>query len=195
ADAVAWIAMFKADKKFSKIYVLGHSEGSLIGIIAAEQIPVDGLISIAGVGRTADKIILEQIKNQPKEFVDQTKSILDSLVSGKLVKNVSPQMQMLFRPSVQPYMISWLKYDPAKEIKNLLKPVLIVQGTNDIQVSVEDAKLLSAAKPDAKLLIIEKMNHIMKECDADLNKNYETYNKPDLPLKSGLVDGILDFVK
>jgi len=68
----------------------------------------------------------------------------------------------LFRPSVQPYMISWFKYDPAAEIANLEVPVLILQGTTDLQVHVEDAKLLAKAKPDAKLRIFDGMNHVLK---------------------------------
>ena len=93
---------------------------------------------------------------------------------------------MLFRPSVQPYMISWIKFDPQTEIKKLKIPVLIIQGTTDIQVSVDDAKWLSAAQPKGKLVVIENMNHILKEAPADRQKNIATYSNPDLPLKEDL---------
>jgi hypothetical protein len=92
-------------------------------------------------------------------------------------------------------MISWLKYDPSVEIKKLRIPVLIVQGTTDIQVTVDDANLLYAARPDARLLIIEKMNHVMKESEADRQKNLATYNNPGLPLKDGLVKELVSFIK
>ena len=115
---------------------------------------------------------------------------------GFTVKKVSNSLQSLFRPSVQPYTISLLKYDPSKEIKKLSIPVLIIQGNTDLQVKVaEDAKLLAAAKPDAKLLIIDNMNHILKESVADRSKNIETYNMPDLPLKKELVNSIIKFIK
>jgi len=100
----------------------------------------------------------------------------------------------LFRPSIQPYMISWLKYDPAVELKKLKIPVLIIQGTTDIQVSVVDAKLLSAAKPDAKLLLIDKMNHILRTVDGDRDANLATYNNASLPLADGFVKEIADFI-
>jgi uncharacterized protein len=108
---------------------------------------------------------------------------------------VNSNLVALYRPSIQPYMFSWMKYDPAKEIGKLKIPVLIIQGTTDLQVTVNDSKLLSAANPKAKLLIIEHMNHVLKESDADLQKNMATYRNPDLPLKSGLTNDIVKFIK
>ncbi len=194
-DVVAWIAFLKQDKRFSGIILLGHSEGSLLGMIAAEKSDVSGFISVAGVGKTADKLLQEQLKGKlPPNLVAESNRILDSLRMGKTVSNVDPNLMTIYRPSVQPYMISWIKYDPAKEIARLKIPVLIIQGTTDLQVTVADAKMLSAAKPDAKLLIIENMNHVLKESDADVQKNIATYKDPNLPLKSGLVDDIVNFI-
>jgi hypothetical protein len=101
----------------------------------------------------------------------------------------------LFRPSVQPYMISWFKYDPQKEIVKLKKPVLIVQGTTDIQVTVADANRLQAAKPDAKMVQIEGMNHVLKAAEADRMKNIQTYSQPDLPLHPELAPAIVSFIQ
>jgi len=100
----------------------------------------------------------------------------------------------LFRPSVQPYMISWFKCDPQTEIAKLKKPALIVQGTTDIQVGVDDAKRLQTAKSDAKLVIIEGMNHIFKDAEADRMKNLQTYNQPDLPVNTQLIEAISSFI-
>ncbi len=194
-DAIAWISLLKSDKRFSEVIVLGHSEGSLIGMIAAEKTNVAGFISVAGVGESADKVLQEQLKTKlPSQLFDESNKILDSLKIGKTVSNVDPNLMALYRPSVQPYMISWIKYDPAKEISKLKIPVLIIQGTSDLQVTVNDARLLAAAKPDAQLLIIDNMNHVLKESDSDVQKNMATYMNPDLPLKSGLVEGIIKFI-
>jgi pimeloyl-ACP methyl ester carboxylesterase len=196
SDAVGWINMLHKDKRFSKIFVLGHSEGSLIGIVAAEQTAVSGFISVAGAGSPADTILRGQLKKVlPPQLIDESNKILDTLRNGKTVSRVNPVLLSLFRPSVQPYMISWIKYDPAIEIKKLKIPVLIVQGTTDIQVSVDDARLLKAAKPDAKLLLIDNMNHILKESEADRQKNIATYSNPELPLKKGLVEELVSFIK
>lgn len=195
-DVISWITFLKTDKRFSSIIILGHSEGSLIGMIAAEQTNVAGFISVSGVGESADKALQEQLKTKlPIQLLDESNKILDSLRIGKTVSNVNPNLVALYRRSVQPYLISWIKYDPAKEIGKLNIPVLIIQGTTDLQVTENDSKLLSLAKPDAKLLIIENMNHVLKESDSDIQKNMATYRNPDLPLKTGLTDGIIDFIK
>src|SRR5690606_10387714 len=120
-----WIELLKKDKRFSKVVVIGHSEGSLIGMIAAKE--AHKFVSIAGAGQSADKLIHEQLVAQPKQVQDMAFPILDSLAAGHLVKNVNSMFASLFRPSVQPYLISWFRYDPQSIIKNLLIPVLIVQ--------------------------------------------------------------------
>lgn len=195
-DVISWISLLRSDKRFSSIIILGHSEGSLIGMVAAEQSKVDGYISVSGSGRAADLLIKEQLENKlPQQLIDESDKILDSLKAGKTVTKINPVLASLYRPSVQPYMISWIKYDPQKEISKLKMPVLIVQGTTDLQVPVKDANLLSGAKPDAKLLIIEKMNHVLKESDQDQQKNMETYKNPDLKLKSGLTEELVSFIK
>jgi esterase/lipase len=164
-------------------------------MIAANKIGISGFISIAGIGISADKLLQEQLKDKlPQQLLDESNMIIDSLKIGEMVSNVNPNLMALYRPSVQPYMISWIKYDPANEIKKIKIPVLIIQGSTDLQVNVDNAKILSASKTDAKLLIIDKMNHVMKESDADLQKNMATYRNPDLPLISGLVDEIVEFI-
>lgn len=194
-DVVDWIKLLKNDKRFSKIYLLGHSEGSLLGMVAAEKSPVAGFISLAGAGSPADTILRSQLKKQlPPQLMDESNKILDSLRRGKTVSKVSPVLISLYRPSVQPYLISWIKYDPSVEIRKLKIPVLIIQGTTDIQVTVDDARLLKTAKPDAKLELIENMNHILKESEADRQKNIATYNNPELPLKQELVEILTSFI-
>lgn len=195
-DVVKWITFLKSDKRFSRVILLGHSEGSLIGIVAAEKANISAFISISGVGRSADKVIQDQLRDKlPPQLMQESNRILDSLRMGKTVSKVDPNLVSLYRPSVQPYMISWIKYDPSKEIAKIKVPTLIIQGTTDLQVTVEDAKMLAASKPGAKLSIIDRMNHVMKECDNDVQKNFATYNNPNLPLKAGLVDEIVNFIK
>jgi Lysophospholipase len=191
-DAKEWIQTLKQDKRFSKVIVIGHSEGSLIGMIAATT--ADKFISIAGAGQSADKIIKEQLSTQPKEVQDLSYPIIDSLTKGKIVDNVNPMLKSLFRLSVQPYLISWFKYDPQIEIQKLIIPILIIQGTNDIQVTVEDAKRLSKANPKSHLVLINKMNHIFRTVEGDKQENVATYNNSSLPLADGLVKDITSFI-
>ncbi len=184
----------KNDKRFSKVIVVGHSEGSLIGMIAANQSGADVFVSIAGAGKEADSIIREQLVNQPQQVADVAFPILDSLANGKIVKDIPPFLFSLFRPSVQPYMISWMKYDPIIEINKLSIPILVLHGATDIQVSIVDAELLADANKHAELKIIENMNHILKESEKDMESNIATYNNPEIPVMGELVDSIVTFV-
>ena len=191
-DAKEWIQLLKKDNRFSKIIVIGHSEGSLIGMIAAAN--ADKFVSIAGPGQSIDKALKEQLSTQSKEIRDLTYPVIDSLKNGKIVNNVDPSLYSLFRLSVQPYTISAFKYDPQIEIQKLVIPILIVQGTNDIQVSIENAKRLSKATPKSKLVFIDKMNHIFRAVEGDRQANLETYNNFNLPLAEGLVKEISNFI-
>jgi hypothetical protein len=193
-DAVGFIKMLKKDARFSKIIIAGHSEGSLIGMIAAQREQVAGFISIAGIAQRADKVIEKQLRAQSGDLAAQATIILDSLDAGHKVKSVDPELYILFRPSIQPYMISWLKFAPAKEIKKLAIPVLIVQGTTDTQVDVSEAEQLKKAYPKATLKIIDGMNHPMKQAPEDRQKNAATYNNPKLPLSPGLMPAIVEFI-
>ena len=194
-DAADWIRLLKQDKRFSKIVVIGHSEGSLIGMVAAAQAGADQFVSIAGTGRPIDEVLKEQLKTASEDLYQLSLPVLDSLKQGHLVNKVDGRLFTLFRPSVQPYMISWLRYNPQEEIKKLSIPVLIVQGTNDIQVPAVDAEKLAAAKPEAKLLLIEDMKHVLKIIRGDRQANIATYKDPSLPLAEQLVTGIVSFIK
>ncbi len=194
SDAKDWINWIKINNPHSKIIVIGHSEGSLIGMIAATE-SADAFISIAGAGRAIDIVLKEQLGSQPKMIKDISFQIIDSLKIGKTKDSINPILYSLFRPSVQPYLISWFKYDPQIQIRNLHKPSLIIQGNNDIQVTTEDANLLYNANPKNKLIIIDKMNHIFKLVEGDRKINVDTYNNPSLPIAPLLIENIVKFIK
>jgi pimeloyl-ACP methyl ester carboxylesterase len=196
-DLKSWIELVSKDKRFRKIIIAGHSEGSLIGMEASiENKKVKGFVSIAGAGRAADVVIKEQLEKAPPEIKNSVFEMMDKVKKGDTVENVPPIFYMILRPSIQPYMRSWFKYDPAVEIKKLKIPVLIVQGTTDIQVKESDAKLLSEAKPEASLKLIKNMNHPLKECESTEKAEQEKYYAdPAFPLHKEFVSSLLQFVK
>jgi hypothetical protein len=185
-DARHWIDYLVTLNNFNKIIVIGHSEGSLIGMIASQQTNVDKYISLAGAGQPIDLTIRAQLKAQPPIVLEQSTPILDKLLKGETVDNVPVFLNALFRPSIQPYMISWFKYDPRLEIAKLNKPVLIVQGDTDIQVSLTDADNLAIANNKAKKVVFKNMNHIFKQATLNRQANLLTYSQPDLPIKAEL---------
>jgi uncharacterized protein len=191
-DASDWITLLKKDNRFQYVTVLGHSEGSLIGMLTKDK--PDRLISIAGVGFPAAAVLKKQLAAQPEAVKTVSYKILDSLSAGQRVDSIPPFLGALFRPSVQPYLISWFKYDPAVAISALKIPILIIQGTTDIQVDTADAKQLADSNPAAKLVIIDSMNHVLKSSVIDRKENLKTYFDPTLPLAKELIPVITEFV-
>jgi uncharacterized protein len=191
-DARAWIDSLMRSKRFTQVIVIGHSEGSTIGLIAAQH--ADKFISIAGPGNRIDVVLKNQLASMPEHKRDTAYGIIDSLAAGHLVSYVPAKMRPLFHSSVQPYLISWLKYSPREEIQKLHIPVLIIQGTNDMQVDTNEAKLLAAADPSARLVLIENMNHIFRIVTGDRTENLQTYGNPDLPISNELVTAIAKFI-
>lgn len=195
-DTKAWIEKISKDKRFSRIVVAGHSEGSLIGMVASVNNPkVKGFISIAGAGRPADEILKEQLQAQPMDIKMTMYNMLDKLKKGDTIANVPAQYYSMFRPSVQPYMISWLKYNPQAEIAKLKIPVLLLQGTMDIQVKVTDFELLAKANPSAQKALIPDMNHVLKSITStDRAAQMPTYTNPELPVHPKLVESIIQYL-
>ncbi|MES2378006.1 MAG: alpha/beta hydrolase [Bacteroidota bacterium] len=195
-DAIGLVNLLKEDKRFSKVIVLGHSEGSLVGMlttIAAEG-NVNAFISVAGAGRRANEVIKEQLKAQPAYVTEGFEKVLDSLKIGKIQKKVDPSLYALARPSIQNYLMSWFKFEPKEELRKVKVPVLIIQGSTDIQVGIADATNLKKAKSAATYIIVPGMNHVLKEAPIDREKNIATYKQPELPLKPEFVASVLDFI-
>jgi pimeloyl-ACP methyl ester carboxylesterase len=194
-DAAAWTQQLRADPRFSTVTVAGHSEGSLLGILATQRANADAFVSIAGVGRPANQVLHEQlVVRAPAALVAEADRAMARLVAGRTADSISPSLAAIFRPSVQPYLISWFRYDPSAELRKLGVPVLIAQGTTDIQVSVEDARLLAKADPKATLVIVDGMNHVLKMVPADQSAQVKSYSDPALPVAPQLIDAIATFV-
>jgi pimeloyl-ACP methyl ester carboxylesterase len=195
-DAAAWGRQLRADRHFSTLTVIGHSEGSLIGMLAAHDIHAAGFVSIAGAGEPVPVLLRRQLKPKlPADLYAKATSIITSLEHGKTVAKVPAALQALFGPSVQPYLISWFHYDPRQEIAKLTMPVLIVQGKRDLQVDVADARALAKAGPPAtKLVLIPKMNHVLKDVGRSRDDNMAAYKNPNLPIDPVLVGALDKFI-
>lgn len=195
-DAAAWADFFSNDTRFGTIAVAGHSEGSLIGMVAAQKSKaVKAYISISGCGRPAHEIIEEQLSQQPEQIRREAANINKELLEGRTVENVPNYLAALYRRGVQPYLISWFRYHPAKEIAKLKIPVLILQGDKDIQVGVKEAEQLLTARMFSSYHVIKNMNHVLKHCEStDILTQLETYKNPELPIKSELVEHIARFL-
>lgn len=200
ADIGAWVKAARQRTGVSCVWLLGHSEGGLVALAAARTPDVCGLILIATAGRTTDALIREQLRANPANgpLLPAADKTLDSLKEGRRVPagDVPPPLMALFAPQIQGFMISLMAHDPAALAAQADKPLLIIQGDRDIQVTVADAQRLKAAAPAAALSILPGMNHVLKTVDTDDRRaNIATYADPHLPLAAGLVDMVAAFVR
>ena len=195
-DAVAWGNKLKSDPRFNKVFLLGHSEGALVAALAAPRIDAAGVISIAGTGRPVGQVLREQLQrnNLPPALLKRSFELISSLEAGHTDDNVPSELQVVFRPSVQPYLISLLRVNPAAAFSALKMPAMIIQGTHDIQVDVKDARLLKAAKPDASLTLVHGMNHVMRIVPMDMKRQILSYNDPNQRLAGEVGDRIVRFI-
>ncbi|WP_434560107.1 alpha/beta hydrolase [Pseudomonas sp. R1-6] len=195
ADAVAWSHKLAADPRLGPLILLGHSEGALIASLAAPLANAAAVISVAGSARPIDEVLRQQLSARlPPPLMLRSNELLDSLKAGRPDPNVPAQLQVIFRPSVQPYLISLFRQDPAQAFAALKMPALIIQGSHDIQVSVDDARQLKVAKPDAELALIKGMNHVMRIVPNDVKRQLASYKDPNLPLAAELSAHILSFI-
>ena len=195
ADTIGWLDYLAGQPRIGTRFIVGHSEGALIGNLAALDADIGGFVSLGGMGtRLADTLSRQLAEaHLTPSLRGEAMSLANRLAEGETVESVPTALSPLFRPSVQAYLHSWFRYDPADEIAKLRAPVLIVQGTHDIQVGVIDAARLAGARPEAELRMIEGMNHVLKMAPRSRNENIATYDNPNLPLAPGLVEAIVEF--
>jgi alpha-beta hydrolase superfamily lysophospholipase len=193
-DASSWAAKVAADARFTGVVMLGHSEGSLIGMLAAQRSPVSAFISIAGPAEKASVVLRRQLQGRlPPNLVERNEAILSALEAGRTPVDVPPALAASYRPSVQPYLMSWFKYSPAQELAKLTVPCLIVQGSTDSQVDVSAAQALHAARAECGMKVIPGMNHVLKMVAADRGQQLASYSDPTLPLAPELTQALEQF--
>ncbi len=193
-DAESVIDFFKKDSSYSKIYVIGHSQGSLVGMLAAEE-DIDGFISLAGAGQPIDDIIVSQIAGMDPSLIEGAKEAFASIKQGKTATDYPVALNSIFREDIQPFMANWMQYNPTEIIKALKIPILIVNGTKDLQVSEEEAQLLKNASEQAEIRFIKNMNHVLFTIEGDTLENSKAYNESSRPISEELLDCIINFIQ
>lgn len=198
ADARAAAESLGRDPRFSRVVLLGHSEGSSLALIAARGgSPVTGAISVSGLGRPFGTVLREQLARQ---FDSATMVRYDTAMAqylrGEQPKDVPPALAVLFVPINQNFMKSLASFDPPAAIRAVRQPVLIVQGGRDLQVTVADAERLHSARPDAQLVVVPLANHVLKQDSATTlaGQMATTYQNPTIPVMPEVINAIADWV-
>lgn len=194
-DAAAWVDNLKKDKRFSKVGVIGYGQGSLVGMVAAKNSDAAVFVSIAGWADPAQVRLAAQMRQQPPSIRTDALAIIKKLEAGERVANVSPGLRNVLGLQRQPFLISEFQYDPRKEIARLTMPVMIIQGTNDLDVSSKQGEELHRALPGSYLDLINGMNHVLKHSPTNPRMNFATYSNPDLPLDPELVQVLTQFLR
>lgn len=195
SNAALLAAALRSDARVGSLVLAGHSEGSLLAMLVAQQMNVDGVVSLAGAGRPVGVLLREQLaRSLDKQMFSEAERILTELEHGRQVSSVPPVLSGLFRPSVQPYMMQWLQIDPSKEAAKLRVPFAIFQGAADVQVLVVDAEKLREARPDATYQVFDTMTHPLKGEDDTDPTQHAAYTDPNVPVLPELVDAIDSFM-
>ncbi len=191
-DAKVAIDHFKADKRFSQIILIGHSQGSLVSMLALDD-SISKFVSLAGMGETLETSLVRQISAQSEALGQATQAHIDELNKTGTIKEVNPMLISIFAPANHPFLKSWLAYDPVEEMKKVNIPVLIVNGDADSQITVANAKALAAANTNATIKIIPKMNHVLKAVN-NAQENMQSYYSADFKLADTLIDTLVAFI-
>lgn len=192
SDVIAIIDFFES--KYNSIVIAGHSQGSLVGLLSIKE-GVSGFISLSGAGRTIDMVIEDQISKTAPMLLDDTKNIFKILRSGKITEDFPLPLYSLFNIEIQPFMISWMQYDPKKIIAKIPIPSLIINGDSDLQVDEKEAKLLYNSAQNSEILIVKNMNHVLVEIEGDELKNVKSYNNPDLKISELVIEKMVEFIE
>jgi dienelactone hydrolase len=180
-DAVLAVKLLAADPGVDpkKVYVLGHSMGATFAPRIAQAAPdVAGLVLLAGSTRPLEDVILEQHKYilDVKKVPDQAKNAMLSELEKQVKAVKDPKLSPATPAQDLPLGIGakyWLDikgYDPAAAAAALKKPVLILQGGRDFQVTRADYARYEkafAGRKDATLKLLPKMNHVFVAAAAD----------------------------
>jgi len=194
SDAINVVKYIKSNYKFKKLTIIGHSEGALIGGIASNKLNADNFISLCGLSESIDSTVVKQISERAPAVLDEVKSIFDSFNSGKTVDSINPMLYSIFRPSIQPFIINMLKYNPNNVYKEIKANKLFISGGHDIQIYSDDVKKL-ATNCNAKYIDFPEMNHVLKKTPKAYFDQISSYSDPNLPLYEGLVDSIVKFIE
>ncbi len=192
ADVKIAIDHFKNDPRFNSLFLIGHSQGSLVGMLSITP-EIKGFISIAGPGQTIDNTIMEQLHIQNPDLAKLAEEHFTELNKTDTILSVHPFLMQLFKPQNQSFIKSWMVLDPVAEIKKINIPILLLNGEEDLQVTEKDFQRLKEAQPNAKGELVPQMNHVLKDVYST-SENQKSYFQENYPLSSKLVDLITAFI-
>lgn len=162
-DAALAVKYLRDTKKFSKIGVLGHSEGGNVAFMLGADKLIDFAITMAGVGVQGDECLYQQ-------------GIAIAKQSGQEYQLTKEQLREYLIGTMSPWYEFFLDYDPASDISKTICPVLVMNGEKDLQViassNVEAIKGNLPKNKKSQVKIYPGLNHLFQECTTGLPTEY-----------------------
>jgi uncharacterized protein len=191
-DAASLAAYLRDEKKFSRIVLVGHSEGALVAILTVRRAPVDRLVLLAATARKQGDLVKAQLeKRLPPDMYVATAKAIDAIVAGQIVDPPPPGLAI--PPAMQAGIASAFREDPIDALKKIDLPTLIVNGGRDSQLARIDYLALCTASPAAKTLWLSDMNHALNDV-TDEADDIASYNQPERPLDPVLIETLAAFI-
>ena len=170
---VRWLSNRK-DVDPKRIAIVGHGEGAMVGLVAASREgKIAAVVSIASPSTPGTEQFLEQQRlavessNLPPGERDKRlalqRQVQQAVLTGKGWEGVPADVR---RAADTPWFQSVLAYDPAKVLKDVKQPLLIVHGEIDREAPVDHAEKLAALAREGKsksvdLVIVRGVNHLL----------------------------------
>lgn len=120
-DALAAVEYLRSTGRFSRIGVLGHSEGANIAFMLGALGKVDFVISLAGIGVKGDEALTAQVNRIAELSGQKVELSVEDFRRSALMQN-------------QPWLSWFIDYDPTADISGTACPVMAVNGSLDSQV-------------------------------------------------------------
>jgi uncharacterized protein len=191
-DAAALVNYLRSSGNFSKVILVGHSEGGLVAILTARRVPVDRLVLLATAARRQGDLLKAQLeKTLAPDVYKPMAEAIDAIMSGQIVDPLPRGLSI--PPAMQPGIASAFTEDPVVPLKLIDQPTLIVGGGRDRQVARLDFLALGTASPAAKTLWLPDMNHVLVDV-ADEADDLAAYNQPERALDPAMIDEVAAFV-
>lgn len=194
-DLVKCIRYIKENKNYEHIYLIGHSQGTIVSILAAQQEDVAGIILVTGPARPIDEIMVEQYANIRPDIVNQVEEEMKSIREGRDSVVQDEEMKRIFNEENRSFLRSWMVYDPPEEARKLKAPVYIIYGTSDSQITPVEIQFYGDIINDRNSRIVNNMNHVLKVSPKDAKENQKRYTDPSYPIHPELVSAITEFIK
>lgn len=199
ADAHGWIALMR-ERGHDCVWLGGHSEGSTVAQFAAQNPDgICGLILISGAGRPILDVMEAQFSRQlPPAMMAQASAAIAQLKAGEEVdaSALPGPLQPMFTGDIAAFMASSYTIDPADLLPGINVPILIVQGTEDLQVAISEGERMKAVKPEATLITLDGVNHAMKNVPpGNPAANIASYGDAEMKIDPRLAESIASFIK